>query len=381
MKRLTEDEYNPDPDSAPDSDPDESSSGPHSEADDTSRTWTTTEEEANQQSQAGRLLPEGLKSVEGEIPDEMFGDQPAPDGEQSADEEAETEGDSPDEQATDEEEGTSEGEEDEQMDDVNASEGWVDEFTKKTGLDAENEKEAIDTVRTMQRDLRGFSELEQVLGEVPQAAQLIHNLSQTEGEIDPVDFYLAAQDVEGIQVQAPSKSESPDEWADFKAKLNQRQQKMKERREQQDEMKEKRREIKEDFQQAFTSFKKRKKDALEDSPYDSFDEFKEDFARHFYGDPEKGELPRMDIFDIGWDALVGKKEQAADTEPENTDLYKKGFNAAIEQMKSGGADGLPDLKDAAGTGSNDGGGKSSQSSVPDLLAPSGDDGGMNHDQF
>lgn len=378
MKRLSEEEY--DPDKNPDAESADVQE-PHSEETETTRTWTTSPEE-QESSDEGSLLPEGLNAVEGEIPDEMFGTT----GEESSDDQPESEGDDTPEAEEDTE--TPEGEEEEteegdEMDDVAASEGWVEEFTKQTGLDAEDEEEAVDKVRRMQRDLRGFSEFEHVLEQVPQAAQLIYNLAETADaeEIDPVDFYLAAQDVEGIQVQAPDKNESPDEWADFKAKLREKQQKMKRNREQQQERQQAAQEIQEDFEQAFQSFKKRKgKEALEASPYDSFEEFKQDYARTFYGDPEKGELPRMDVFDVAWDALVGQKESENDVPDEEHPKYKKGFNDAIEQMKGGGADGLPDLKGGAGTG-DDSGETGSESAVPDMLAPGADEGGMNHDQF
>jgi len=225
----------------------------------------------------------------------------------------------------------------------------------------------------MQRDVRGFSELEQVLEQVPQAAQLMHGLAQTEGEIDPVDFYMAAKDVDGIDVQAPSKNENPDEYADFKARLRQKQQKMEDRRQQQESQQQKAQSIREDFEQAFESFKNRK--GLSD---EEAEEFKDEFARTFYGDAEEGELPRMDVFDIAHDALRGREE--SDTPPEETDAYQQGYNKAIEDMKEGGADGLPDLKNAGGTGTDDGGGGGSSSGMPSLLQGS-EGGGMNHDAF
>lgn len=372
MKRLSDEEYNPESDPTTTTNEED---GVQTESSDGVSVHTSGNDDAAQGSQTdvGSLLPDGLNSVEGEIPDGMMGGEPggdednAPTGEpaEAGNTDAETEAEEEADETAEEGDG--------EMEDVNASDAWLNDVTSQTGVDAEDPDEFVEKVRTMQRDVRGFSELEQVLESVPQAAQLMHNLAQSEGEIDPVDFYLAAQDVDGINVQAPSKSENPDEWADFKAKLNERQQKMKERRREQQELQEAKQEIKQDFAQAFKSFKKRK--GLDDK---EAEEFKERFAKVFYGDAEKGQLPRMDVFDIAYDALEGRQD--SDTPTEETEEYKEGYNQAIEDMKNGGADGLPDLKNASGTGTDDGGPDPGGTNVPDLLAGSSQ-GGMNHDQF
>jgi hypothetical protein len=387
MKRLSKDEYDPDQDPTTTA---EEGEGVQAEGDGSATVHTTRpsgappEETPSGEGDDGRLLPDGLNAIEGEIPDGMMaaggtdegeGGEEATgqqNGEPSPDATGEdTEGSSSNEDETG---STSESEqESEEMDDVPSSPGWLDDVTAQTGLEAESEDEFVEQVRTMHRDVRGFSELEEVLEQVPQAATLIHSLAQTEGEIDPVDFYMAAQDVEGLDVQAPSKAENPDEYADFKARLRERQQKMRDRREQQEEQQKKAKQVREDFEQAFESFKQRKDLGDEEARA-----FKQEFARVFYGDAEKGELPRMDVFDLAWDAL--REQKAGDTPTEETDEYKEGYNQAIEDMKEGGADGLPDLKNAGGTGSEDGGDAGSGPAMPALLEPSGD-GGMNHDAF
>lgn len=389
MKRLSEDQYSPDSDGggeegttaqADEGSTAQTAQGPHVEEGETTTTYTT--EEPEQDTGTERLLPDGMNTIEGEIPPEMMGEEPVSDegegaegepGDEEGAEQATAEGQ---ETAGEDEAGETEAE-GEEMDDVNASQGWVNEFTKKTGLQAESEEEAIEKVRTMHRDVQGFSQMEQVLEQVPQAAQLMHGLAQTEGEIDPVDFYMAAQDVDGLQVNAPSKAEDPDGYADFKAKLNQRKQKMEERRQQREEMQKKQEKIRKDFEQAFESFRQRKNLDQEEA-----EEFKQEFARTFYGDAEAGELPRMDVFDLAYEAMRGGDE-SEDVPPEETEEYQAGYNKAVEDMKSGGADtdGLPDLKDSAGTGENDGGAPPTGGNVPSLLDPSGDEPGMNHDQF
>ena len=380
MKRLSEEEYDPDQDPTTTA---EEGEGVQAEGD--GRATVHTAEPSGSpdgESDDGRLLPQGLNAIEGEIPDGMMaagrtdegeGDETA--GQQEGDEAGpdatgeDTEGapSSEGDEAAEEQEG-------EEMDDVPSSPGWLDDVTAQTGLEAESEDEFVEQVRTMQRDVRGFSELEEVLEQVPQAATLIHSLAQAEGEIDPVDFYMAAQDVEGLDVQAPSKAENPDEYADFKARLRERQQKMRKRREERQEQQEKANDVREDFEQAFESFKKRK--GLDDEEAEAF---RQEFARVFYGDAEKGELPRMDVFDLAWDALR-EQEEEGDTPTEETEEYKEGYNQAIEDMKEGGADGLPDLKNAGSAGSEDGGDAGSGPAMPALLEPSGD-GGMNHDAF
>ena len=375
MKRLSEEEYNPEEDPSVTND---GEGGVATQEKEGSRVHTT-QEEATGQSETGRLLPDGLNSIEGEIPDAMTeGGGDTPEADETADEDASPTGEEGEDPTADAEDDTGAEEEanassEEDMDDVPSSQGWLDDVTAKTGLDAENEDEFVDKVRTMQRDVRGFSELEQVLEQVPQAASLIHSLAQTEGEIDPVDFYMAAQDVDGIDVQAPSKAENPDEYADFKSRLRDRQKEMKKRREERQKQQKKAQEIRQDFEQAFKSFKKRK--GLDDEAAQAF---KEEFARVFYGDADKGELPRMDVFDLAYDALRGQEDE--EVAPEETEGYKKGYNQAIEDMKDGGADGLPDLKNASGTGTEDGGSSGSGPDMPSLLQPSGG-GGMNHDQF
>jgi hypothetical protein len=372
MKRLSDEEYDPDT---------ETGQAPESEQPTDEGPVTTyvsdDDPQASGEGDAGSsLLPSGLSSVEGEIPDSMFqeaeaeaaGETPTPDEEgnkEGAEAEAQEGEEGQEEQAAEEEDAEDE--------DTSPQQGWVDELTRKTGLDAESEDEAIETVRNMQRDLRGFDQFSNVLEQVPQAAQLMHSLAETEGEIDPVDFYMAAQDVEGIDVQAPDKMENPDEWADFKARLNSRQKDMKERRQKRQEQQRKRQQVKQDFQQAFESFKKRKGLSDEEGK-----EFKQRFAKTFYGDAEKGELPRMDVFDLAYEALNGRQED--DTPVEETEAYQQGYNRAVEELKEGGADGLPDLKGASGTGKSDGGEQSSQQ-VPGILGAEANDAGMDHSSF
>lgn len=388
MKRLSEEEYDPDQDPTVTA---EEGEGVQAEGEGSATVHTTQPSGAPPEGSPsseddGRLLPDGLNAIEGEIPDGMMaagGTDESEGGEEVAGQQ-EGEEAGPDATGEDSEEpSSSEGEsgstgesepEGDEMDDVPSSPGWLDDVTAQTGLEAESEDEFVEQVRTMHRDVRGFSELEEVLEQVPQAATLIHSLAQTEGEIDPVDFYMAAQDVEGLDVQAPSKAENPEEYADFKARLRERQQKMRDRREQQQEQQKKAQQVREDFEQAFESFKKRKD--LDDEEAQAF---KQEFARVFYGDAEKGELPRMDVFDLAWDALR-KQEEGGDTPTEETEEYKEGYNQAIEDMKEGGADGLPDLKNAGSAGSEDGGDAGSGPAMPALLEPSGD-GGMNHDAF
>ena len=404
MRKLSDEEYDPDQDPTTTNGTSKEATASKAAANEdggvatkegeSATVHTTTGEEATQHeatasSEAGRLLPQGLQSIEGEIPGEMMeGEEESrqPDAEENdaeSDEAADKETVTEEKTGAEGEEKTTEDEaasDSNEMDDVPSSDGWLDDVTAQTGLEADNEDEFVEKVRTMQRDVRGFSELEQVLEEVPQAATLIHSLAQTEGEIDPVDFYMAAQDVEGIDVQAPSKAENPDEWADFKAQLRERQQKMKNRREARREQQQKAQAIREDFEQAFSSFKKRK--GLEDEEAQAF---KEEFARVFYGDAEEGKLPRMDVFDLAYDALRGREsdDESDDTPLEETEEYQQGYNQAIEDMKDGGADGLPDLKGAGPAGADDGGDRATAGpgpSMPSLLQPSGG-GGMNHDAF
>ena len=397
MKRLSEEEYDPDQDPTVTA---EEGEGVQAEGDGRATVHTTQPSGgAPQGSPAqgsasseddGRLLPDGLNAIKGEIPDGMMaaggtGEGDGTDGTSSSEAAGQQDGELGADARGEDSEGPSSSEdgsgstneseqEGEEMDDVPSSPGWLDDVTAQTGLEAETEDEFVEQVRTMHRDVRGFSELEEVLEQVPQAATLMHSLAQAEGEIDPVDFYIAARDVEGLDVQAPSKAENPDEYADFKARLRERQQKMQKRREQQQEQQQKAQQIREDFEQAFESFKQRK--GLDDEEAQAF---KQEFARVFYGDAEKGELPRMDVFDLAWDALR-EQEEGGDTPTEETEEYKEGYNQAIEDMKEGGADGLPDLKNAGSAGSEDGGDAGSGPAMPALLEPSGD-GGMNHDAF
>jgi len=391
MKRLSKDEYDPDQDPTTTA---EEGEGVQAEGDGSATVHTTqpsgsSTDGSPSSEDDGRLLPDGLNAIEGEIPDGMMGTGGTGEGDgtegASSSEATGEQGEEAGPDATgedtegppsgeDEAQSTNESEqESEEMDDVPSSPGWLDDVTAQTGLEAESEDEFVEQVRTMHRDVRGFSELEEVLEQVPQAATLIHSLAQTEGEIDPVDFYMAAQDVEGLDVQAPSKAENPDEYADFKARLRERQQKMRDRREQQEEQQKKAKQVREDFEQAFESFKQRKDLGDEEARA-----FKQEFARVFYGDAEKGELPRMDVFDLAWDAL--REQKAGDTPTEETEEYKEGYNQAIEDMKEGGADGLPDLKNAGSAGSEDGGDAGSGPAMPALLEPSGGSG-MNHDAF
>jgi len=396
MKRLSEEEYDPDQDPTVTA---EEGEGVQADGDGSATVHTTqpsggSPDVSSSSEDDGRLLPDGLNAIEGEIPDGMMAaggtdegesTEGTPSSEATGQQNGEPSPDATSDSSTEDTEGSSSNEdetgstseseqESEEMDDVPSSPGWLDDVTAQTGLEAESEDEFVEQVRTMQRDVRGFSELEEVLEQVPQAATLIHSLAQAEGEIDPVDFYMAAQDVEGLDVQAPSKAENPDEYADFKARLRERQQKMRDRREQQQEQQKKAQQVREDFEQAFESFKKRK-----DLDGEEAEAFKQEFARVFYGDAEKGELPRMDVFDLAWDALR-EQEEGGDTPTEETEEYKEGYNQAIEDMKEGGADGLPDLKNAGSAGSEDGGDAGSGPAMPALLEPSGD-GGMNHDAF
>lgn len=371
MKRLSDEEYDPDT---------ETGEAPESEQPTDEGPVTTYVSDDDPQATEGgddgsSLLPSGLSSIEGEIPDSMFQEAEA----EAAGEEGEgNQGEGTAQEEEPQADADTDATEEETVEDSEAEndspeQGWVDELTRKTGLDAESEDEAIETVRNMQRDLRGFDQFSNVLEQVPQAAQLMHSLAETEGEIDPVDFYMAAQDVEGIDVQAPDKMENPDEWADFKARLNSRQEKMQERRQERQEQQRKRQQVKQDFQQAFESFKKRK--GLSDK---EGEQFKQQFAKTFYGDAEKGELPRMDVFDLAYEALNGRQDD--DTPVEETEAYQKGYNRAVEELKEGGADGLPDLKGASGTGKSDGGGQASQQ-VPGILGAEADDAGMDHSSF
>lgn len=381
MKRLSEDEYQGDDEPGGGGDEPQSEGDPavqvyNNDPDDPSEPSSSTEE--------ARLLPEGMTSVEGEIPDGFFAaGEPDGEGEGGGQEDQDTDESSGEEETTtptDEGEGEEGGEEggadeDEEMDDVTASQGWLDDVTAQTGIEAEDEEEFVQTVNDLRRDVSGFSQFAEVLEQVPELAQVTHDLAGQE-EIDPIDFYLAVKDIEGVDVSIPDAAEDPDAASDFQLRLKERRKKQKERREQMQEQEQKAKDIRRDFEQAFKSFKKRKN--LDDK---EAQKFKQRFRKVFYGDPEKGELPRMDVFDLAYEALEGGGEED-DTPIEETEAYKEGFNAAVEQMKSGGnTDGLPDLKKGGSGGSTDGGGQSGGANVPSMLAPTEGAEGMDHESF
>ena len=329
------------------------------------------------------VFPEGSDVIEGELPVGPPEAEPEQEGtEQPSEQQAES-GDEPTDKGdtpTSEEE-AGEGPETgvEQADDVNTSQ-VLDRVRKEAALDVEDEDELVQTVNQMQTNLRGTETFRKLAKEeVPELGEVVSAMLQNfDGEdLDATAFYMTLDEtLPGVEVQAPSKNEDPDGYTDFQMRVRERRKEIQERRRKQQELQKKQKQIKQDYDQAWKSFKKR-----HDLGDEEAKEFKQWFTRTFYGDQEKGQLPRKDIFDMAYTHYADE-----DTPVEETDAYKEGYNAAIEEMKEGGASGDQTPNMISGGGGGDDSPPESTSEAEDVMRTmyseeelSGEDN--LHDQF
>lgn len=324
------------------------------------------------------FFPDGVTTLEGDLPDESNPYAPAESG--GEDEKKGEDADTPQPTDSDDEPEGEAGADDEpteeDLDDVTASEGWLEDVTAKTAIDAEDPDEFVETVNRMRRDLTATEQLRQIFEQAPELAQIVEPLVE-KGEPDVLDLYAALDGLEGVKVQIPDAAEDPDANSDLRLRLKEKRKERQRQREQLQEQRRKEQQIVQEFEQAFESFKSRK--GLSD---EEAERFKEKFARTFYGDRETGELPRMDVFDRAYEILEGGEEE--DVPLEETEAYQKGYNAAIEQMKSGGqSDGLPKMITGGSAGENEGGSDrpSGGEEVASFLGPTEADQKNIHDQF
>lgn len=294
------------------------------------------------------MFPDGVTVMEGEVPESMIGPQPSGQPDEGEGQEGEQGGEpeASGEEGAEPEEGE-QAEEAKQADDV-ATSATVEKVRKQAGLNVEDEDELVDTVKDMRRDLEGTQQFRNLFDEVPELGQVVSGMfdaADDDGEIDTVSFLMSLEQVPGVQVQMPDPAEAPDEHDDFRLNLRERRRKLQKQREEAQEMQEKQQEIVKDYERAFEGFKERK-----DLSDDEAEEFKDWFRKTFYGDYERGVLPRDDIFDMAWEHYADEHD---DTPIEETEAYQKGYNAAVEEMKQGGAsgDGVPNMM--SGGGSND----------------------------
>lgn len=314
-----------------------------------------TRTDGTEQSGENDIFPEGVTVMEGEVPESMIGPQPTGQPEQSGEEGGSSERSSAEGEEGAENQPTAEskgeqGAEDEgpeQADDV-ATSATIEKVRKQAGLNVDDEDELVDTVKDMRRDLEGTQQFRQLFDEVPELGQVVSSMFDAageDGEIDTVSFLMSLEQVPGVNVSMPDPAEAPDEHDDFRLNLRERRRKIQKQRQEQQEMQKKQEEIVSDYERAFEGFKDRK-----DLGDDEAQEFKDWFRKTFYGDYERGVLPRDDIFDMAWEHYAD--EAGEDVPPEETDEYKQGYNDAIEEMQQGGAgDGVPNMM--SGGGSND----------------------------
>jgi hypothetical protein len=298
------------------------------------------------------VFPEG----ENVIVDELPVGPPQPDNDESPEQEPESgpqKGESQQEgqpQGQEGEDGEPEEGGPEQADDV-ATSATLDKVRKRAGLDVEDEDDLVEQVNQMQTNLRGTETLRQLAREeVPELGQVISSMLQNfgeDGQLDTTAFYMTLDEqLPGVTVNAPAKNEDPDGYSDFQLRAKERRKELQEKREKQKELQRKQQQIRQDYEQAWESFKGRHD--LDDEEAQSFKQW---FGKTFYGDQEKGRLPRKDVFDMAYQHYADGEEQ----DLEETEAYKKGYNQAIEEMKGSGAgsgDNTPNMMSGAGGGND-----------------------------
>jgi len=334
MKRLSEQEAeNVDTDPSAPAEPGQDPSG--STATHKSPTPAGNAKHPSQAENLDDMFPDGTNVVEGELPASMFeragegpggsseGEAPGAgeDGQPGEEAEGTDQSDQPDQSGTD-------GEDVDHGDDVNTS-ATIEKVRKRAGVDVEDEDDLVDTLKAMRRDLQGTQEFRQLFDEVPELGQVVEgmmNAAGDEGQIDTASFLLALEDVPGVDVGMPDPSEAPDEYDEFRLELKDRRRKIQEQRRQQQELQQTKQEIQNDYERAFEQFKKR-----QDLDDDAAQEFKDWFARTFYGDYEKGMLPRDDIFDIAYREYADEND---DTPVEQTDATRRAITPRSRKWKA-----------------------------------------------